>query len=501
MASRLARVVVGTVLLVFLTACPEPASVVSVSLLGGDLVLPTGVSRALEVDVHTIGAIDASVSWASSDEGVATVDDGGTLTTHAPGSAAITATSNADATKSGSINVTVNAPGAIRWGRQFGTTSGEHLTAVAADAEGNVYAAGYTGGALEGANSGAADAFIRSYDGDGGLRWTRQFGTSGSDVVFAIATDVEGNVYAAGYTGGALEGANSGAADAFIRSYDGDGGLRWTRQFGTSGSDVVFAIATDVEGNVYAAGYTGGALEGANSGAADAFIRSYDGDGGLRWTRQFGTSGSDVVFAIATDVEGNVYAAGYTGGALEGANSGAADAFIRSYDGDGGLRWTRQFGTSGSDVVFAIATDVEGNVYAAGYTGGALGGANAGAADAFVRSYDGDGGLRWTRQFGTASSDAVLGVATDGGGNVYTAGFTVGALVGENAGSADAFVRSYDGDGGLRWTRQFGTSGAEEAYDVATDAEGNVYAVGYTVGALEGANAGSADAFIRSFWP
>lgn len=331
MASRLARVVVGTVLLVFLTACPEPASVVSVSLLGGDLVLPTGVSRALEVDVHTIGAIDASVSWASSDEGVATVDDGGTLTTHAPGSAAITATSNADATKSGSINVTVNAPGAIRWGRQFGTTSGEHLTAVAADAEGNVYAAGNTGGALEGANSGVEDAFIRSYDGDGGLRWTRQFGTTGEDSVAGVVTDAGGNVYAAGNTGGALGGANAGAADAFVRSYDGDGGLRWTRQFGTASSDAVLGVATDGGGNVYTAGFTVGALVGENAGSADAFVRSYDGDGGLRWTRQFGTSGAEEAYDVATDAEGNVYAVGYTVGALEGANAGSADAFIRSF--------------------------------------------------------------------------------------------------------------------------------------------------------------------------
>ena len=74
---------------------------------------------------------------------------------------------------------------------------------------------------------------------------------------------------------------------------------------------------------------------------------------------------------------------------------------------------------------------------------------------------DGDDDGGWTRQFGSASVDYVLGIAVDGTG-VYVAGYTSGALPGQtSSGCTDAFVVKLDAvdgedDGG--WTRQFGSS-------------------------------------------
>ena len=416
------------------------------------------------------------------------------------GTTDLTATSTADPTKADTITLTITPQGALRWTRQFGTSSLDSANGIATDANGNVYTTGYTHGALEGSNAGGADAFIRAYDPDGSLRWTRQFGTSSNDYANGIATDANGSVYTTGFTQGALEGTNAGSSDAFIRAYDTDGNLRWTRQFGTSSFDAANGIATDANGNLYTTGTTDGALEGPNAGRFDAFIRAYDTDGNLRWTRQFGTSSDDYANGIATDANGNVYTSGYTQGALEGSNAGSADAFIRAYDTDGNLRWTRQFGTAGLDSANGITTDADGNVYTTGDTSGALEGPNAGQFDAFIRAYDNDGTLRWTRQFGTSSGDARErdrhrrqwqrlhhgpdwgrprrhqrrrrrrlhprlpsatatsagpansapaatisrhGIAADANGDAYVAGITSGALVGTNAGSADAFVRSY----------------------------------------------------------
>jgi hypothetical protein len=49
------------------------------------------------------------------------------------------------------------------------------------------------------------------------------------------------------------------------------------------------------------------------------------------------------------------------------------------------------------------------------------------------------------------------GIATDASGNVYITGDSTGAFDGGNAGDFDAFIRSFDGGGNLRWTRQFGS--------------------------------------------
>lgn len=326
-------------------------------------------------------------------------------------------------------------------------------------------------------------------------RWTRQFGTTSDDSASGVATDAAGNLYVAGLTSGDLDGANEGNGDAFIRSYDANGNVRWTRQFGTTAYENVYGIATDANGNVYATGQTDGVLGGAQEGFGDAFIRSYDADGNVRWTRQFGTTQFETAYGIATDADGNVYATGYTNGGLDGAQEGLGDAFIRSYDVDGNLRWTRQFGTTALDLAIGVATDADGYVYIVGHTYGDLDGTNEGDRDAFTRSYDGDGNVRWTRLYGATEYDGASGVATDAAGNVYVTAYTYGV------GDGDAVVVSYDAAGDLRWTWLFGTAQEEEPSGIATDGDNSVYVAGYTLGDLDGTNAGGVDAFVSSYGP
>ncbi|GAI17324.1 unnamed protein product, partial [marine sediment metagenome] len=56
------------------------------------------------------------------------------------------------------------------------------------------------------------------------------------------------------------------------------------------------------------------------------------------------------------------------------------------------------------------------------------------------------------------------------------------------------------GSGSEIWTKQFGTSTYDEAYDVAVDTFDNVYVVGQTYGALPGqTSSGDGDAFLVKF--
>ena len=247
--------------------------ITSVTIDGGDRTINLGDTLTLTA-TRTIEANSSlarhPVTWNSSNEAVATIDATGQVTSLTSGIATITATSIPDPTKSDTITLTI-----ARWARHFGTDSRDEAFGIATDASGNVYATGYTDGDLEGSNAGNRDAFIRSYDSNGNLRWTRQFGTSSIDEARGIATDASGNVYTTGRTNGNLEGSNAGNSDAFIRSYDNNGNLRWTRQFGTSSWEGAFGIATDTSGNVYATGVTIG-LQAPNVNSRDAFIRSYE---------------------------------------------------------------------------------------------------------------------------------------------------------------------------------------------------------------------------------
>ena len=99
----------------------------------------------------------------------------------------------------------------------------------------------------------------------------------------------------------------------------------------------------DSSGNVYAAGYTSGGLDGnTNAGSNDLFVVKYNSSGTKQWTKELGSSSNDYASGVAVDSSGNVYSAGYTSGGLDGhTNSGHApgsggyDIFLVKYNSSG----------------------------------------------------------------------------------------------------------------------------------------------------------------------
>ena len=218
----------------------------------------------------------------------------------------------------------------------------------------------------------------------------------------------------------------------------------------------------------------------------------------VHWVRHVATTGFDEVRAVAATGQA-VFAAGQTDGGFGQANLGPYDGFVRRLGVGGTTVWTRQFGTASTENVDGVAAT--GNrVYVAGSTqGGFPMQPNLAGTDAYVTAFDADGDLQWTRQFGTATDDVAYGVAADGSG-VYVLGWTGAALPGESyAGGVDSFVRKYGPDGTVLWTRQFGTSGDDYGNDVAVNSSG-VFVVGQTSGGFPGQpNPMGTDAFAGRF--
>ena len=221
----------------------------------------------------------------------------------------------------------------------------------------------------------------------------------------------------------------------------------------------------------------------------------------ITWARQFGTDSSDSANSVSTDASGNVYVAGDTYGALLGPNAGDTDAFVRKYDSDGNEIWTRQFGAAFLDRAITVSAYGSDNIYVAGGTNGALFGSSAGSTDAFVRKYDSDGNEIWAKQFGTSNYDMFWASSTDASGNIYLTGETLGSLSGPNAGddilTLDAFVRKYDSDGNEIWTRQFGSRLDETLRAVSAYGSDNIYVAGHSNGELPGQT--SNGIFIRKY--
>lgn len=376
----------------------------------------------------------------------------------------------------------------IRWARQFGT-SGTEIAYAAVAADNSVYVAGeILNGAFPGSvNAGGRDGFVARFDPQGNLVWIRQFGSTGEDTALGLAAAMEA-VYVVGRSTGALaDQASSGGTDAFVRKYKPDGTESWTRQFGTPGFDEALAV-TDIPGGLYIAGRTNGVFPGEKSfspGADDAFLARLDEDGNIWWIRQFGSDGGDRSHGVARDISG-VYVAGYTQGALASPPA-ATDAFLRKYDDTGKALWTRQITSGGNarDVAYGVATR-HSNVYVCGETAGIFAGQiRVSGADGWVQSYDPEGNLHWTRQFGTVNDDTAYGIAVANW--VYVAGVT---------GAGDAMLQRLDLEGNPTGFLQFDPATSDYALAVAADGTGAYLAGTKSGDSLGQVSLGGGDAFL-----
>jgi len=399
----------------------------------------------------------------------------------------------------------VAAPTArIAWTTQFGTRYPDDADGVAIGPGGSLFVVGQTSGEFPGQkNAGMIDGFVRRYDLGGAEVWTRQFGSSERDIPKGVTVDDAGNVYVVGQTFGSLPGQTSaGGWDAFLRKYTAAGDEVWTRQFGGGGAESAASVRIDRAGNAYVVGGTRAALPGqTNIGDYDGFIVKFDAAGNEVWVRQFGTKVEDYTLAVTLDRDGNPILAGETSGLMAGASAaGGLDGFVREYDPDGNVVWTRQFGSPFDDFAVGAAVSPAGDVLVVGTTYGALPGQKSkGDADAYIVAYSGQGGSLWSRQFGTPGVDDAEAVAFDATGHPFVAGRVGGPLQGgTSGGGSDAFLAATGPTGDILWVRQFGGAADDYAMALAIGQNG-FYLAGGTTGALPGqANVGERDAFIVS---
>ncbi len=397
------------------------------------------------------------------------------------------------------------------WTRQEGTAGDEAGRAVAADAQGNLYVAGYTTGALNGQRQfGGRDMFVIKHDPSGQVLWTRQFGTAADDEAAALAIDAAGNLIVAGTTGGTFPGQTSaGGTDGVILRLDADGALLDTLQFGTGGDDTAEALAIAGNGNLIVTGKTTAAFIGNNSGGTDAYIQAFDTQGNVLWTDQLGSSAQDSGNALAIDGTGNVYLAGTTGGSLDGDTITLSfnDIFLAAYEPNGTRSWLRQLRTLPPDTTAslsnesarALAIDGGGNLYIAGDR---LSFSATSGLDMLLVKCDSLGNPVWAKTFGTADDDRLNGLFLDAQGNLFAAGQSVGAYAGTSAGLDDIVVEKRNATGNLLWRRQMGSPAADLANGLTLTANGDLVVTGLTGASLDGNPAlGGDDLFLLRYAP
>ena len=350
------------------------------------------------------------------------------------------------------------------------------------------------------------------------VKYSRYLGGAGYDAAYAVATDAAGSVYVTGETGSVDFSSSSGVRynrDAFVSKLSPDGGqVLYTAILSSGGNDAGKAIAVDGGGNVWIAGMAGGsgfpvtsgAVSSYSSGAEDAFVARVDSNGLLKYATYLGGGGTDVATALAIDLSGNVYVAGYTSsvnfpttsGAPQTNYQGGTDAFLVKLSASGGfLSYSTLLGGSGNDSFNALSVDASGSACAAGQTSSS----NLPVRNAVQATYGGNGdallaclnptGTAWSTltYMGGSGLDEALGIARDGAGNIYLAGdtysydfpTTLSAYRKVSAGAYDAFAVKLNSAGdAIVFATLLGGSASDSATAISVDASGKVWIAGYT---------------------
>ncbi len=158
------------------------------------------------------------------------------------------------------------------------------------------------------------------------------------------------------------------------------------------------------------------------------------------------------------------------------------------------VEWSSYLGGSAVDVGNGIALDGQGNCWVAGKTATTdLASAgfdttyNGGSVDGFVAKIGADGALAWSSYLGGNGADNAYTLATDGQGNAWVAGVTNstdlaggGFDTSYNGGIRDGFVAKINADGTLAWVSYLGGSVDDEGLRLAIDGAGNAWVTGYT---------------------
>lgn len=432
------------------------------------------------------------------------------------------------------------------WSRSAGATNGptnriDDARAITYTPDGNIVVAGYYQSLAIGfgnviiPNSSTcdfgqceSDIFIVKYDPYGNVIWAKSAKGDNGDVIYAMCSDPQGNIYVTGeYASTYLvfDGGSSGNdtlfnynqhACVFVAKFDASGNEIWAAK----GQGVITALAksicVDNNGNVIITGiFQGNTLTFGNTVlinadttaySLDIFVAKFYSSGNLAWAKKEGSVYFEEATGVCADQNGNVIICGTFYGivmnidtlTLTNNSISHTDIFVIKYDALGNLLWVKQPTGVNSDNAHSICCNQLGDIFITGgtispdlYFGSSNGPAvhsNGGVYNFYIAKYNSFGNAVWAS--GAAGPSGVFGngICTDANGNLYVVGEYMfpWAIFGNdtlfNAGnsnySPDIFVAKYNSSGSLSWLKSSGSSSDDVGSAICSDQYGDVVIAG-----------------------
>lgn len=355
--------------------------------------------------------------------------------------------------------------------------------------------------------------------------WSWDFGGGTSPNISALGTPLVTLGTRGNYTG-SVDATNAfGTSPSFPFNYT-ILPFGWAKHWGGISSDAVTALETDGSGNAFVAGTFSGSVDfdpnagvvtRTATGANDAFVAKFDGNGDLLWVATYGDSADVTVTKLVRDSTNRIYAVGTASATFDAdPGTGTDSVFLTSpgayatlLDTDG--TYIRSFGwdamgVSGSTAITAALQPSTDGLIVGGQFINALGfdldptfgtqtalSLSPSYSHAWVVSLTSTGSFSWGRHYGNIlGSTRLRGIAFDGSGSLRIVGswyettdFDPGAGTQNRtaAGSLDdAYLLSFTSAGDYSDVRTWGNNNEDQAQSIVQDDGFSVVVGGWTRG-------------------
>ncbi|HOH30751.1 MAG TPA: SBBP repeat-containing protein, partial [Candidatus Hydrogenedentes bacterium] len=338
---------------------------------------------------------------------------------------------------------------------------------------------GWVSGGWDTSQNGGMDGYVVKLNVAGEHEWSTYLGGAADDCGYGIAVDAEGNIYATGYTHSS--GWVSGGWDTILSGTTNPDGYAvklntwgehvWSTYLGANGSEEGYGIAVDADGNCYATGSTtstgwvSGGWDTTQNGYIDGYVVKLNSAGMHAWSTYFGGNRDDAGHDITVDATGNCLIAGIY------SNNGVFGTFTYGYilkiTSAGSYQWSE---TAGIDRAFTdIVVSGNGDCYVIGRYN-ALTKLNSAGDILFTGTIKGSGIALDSSDFCyVAGCTNVEGWATGGWDTTLN-------------GLYDGFIAKLTSDGTLLWSSYLGGVKSDYCEDIAVDSSGpNIWVTGHTV--------------------
>jgi hypothetical protein len=275
------------------------------------------------------------------------------------------------------------------------------------------------------------------------------------------------NTFDGGYLiNGASFSFGAGSVDVVLVKLDNQGQTLWSKTYGTIDYDnAEYAIESSDKGIVCA-----GRSNQQAGLPSSAVIFKTDSVGNLLWSKSYGGTNNDGLVYII-QAQNNGYAAV---GNTQSTSSGSSDILFIRTDANGDTIFTRSYGTVEAEYGTSVVQLPNNDYLISGHQTTFVGGPP--QADALLIRTDSSGNMLWSKQYGDSLWEDFTAIKILANGDFIVAGSTVTF----GAGSYDILLMQTDSSGTPVWSRAFGGSETDAAYDLHILPNSDFIVSGYT---------------------